>query len=69
VKRTGKDEQIGVVIHTLFVSIFTSNYQNSMILFYVFSSTKLENRRAEHVLPSGEGVWYQCKGGRWWGKG
>jgi hypothetical protein len=28
----------------------------SPILFYVFSSTKLENKRAEEVLP-GNGVW------------
>jgi hypothetical protein len=33
----------------------------SCFLFSLFSSTKAENRRVEHVLPRGEG-WHQWKG-------
>jgi hypothetical protein len=66
VKRTDRDEPIGVEINTCmettqespYVAIFISNYQKrhvSLFIFYAFSSTKLENRRAEQVLPRGEG--------------
>jgi hypothetical protein len=35
----------------------------SLFIFYVFCSTKSENRREEQVLPGKEGDWYQCGGG------
>jgi hypothetical protein len=38
-------------------------------MFYVFSSTKLENRRVEHVLPEGLEKLVLVAGGRWQGKG
>jgi hypothetical protein len=34
----------------------------SCFYFFLFSSAKLENRRAEQVLPKREG-WHQWKGG------
>jgi hypothetical protein len=57
-RRTGRDEPIGIVIHICMettqespcVAIFISNKQNphvSLIMFYVFSFTKLEKRSME----------------------
>jgi hypothetical protein len=54
-KRTRRDESVGVVIHTCMEttqgnSLFSCLYRKlgktliSLFLFYVFSSTKLENR-------------------------
>jgi hypothetical protein len=37
-------------------------------MFYAFSSTKSENRRAEQVLPWVKGL-ALAGGRRWWGKG
>jgi hypothetical protein len=57
VKRTGRDEPVGVVIYTYAwkqhketpcVAIFISNKQKhhvSLFILYAFSSTKSENRR------------------------
>jgi hypothetical protein len=66
VKRTGRDEPIGVVIHicmetTQVISLCSYLYLKlakhhvSLIMFFVFSSTKLENRRVEQVLRGGGG--------------
>jgi hypothetical protein len=62
VKRTGRDEPIGVVIHiymetTQGIALFSYLYLKlekkhvSLFISYVSSSTKLENRKAEQVLP------------------
>jgi hypothetical protein len=39
-----------------------------MSFFYLFSSAKLKNRKAEQVLQ-GVGVVSTSEEGRWWGKG
>jgi hypothetical protein len=63
VKKTGRDEPIGIVIHICMetvegISLYSYLYFKlakppySLIIFYV-SSTKLENRRVEQVLPGG----------------
>jgi hypothetical protein len=60
VKRSGRDEPRRVVIDTCMeamLEIFISNKQKRcvfLMISYVFSSTKLENR-AEQVLPGREG--------------
>jgi hypothetical protein len=66
VKRTGRDEPFGVVIHicmeitqgiTLcsYLYLKLSKCHVSPFIFYVFSSTKSKNRRVEKVLPGWEG--------------
>jgi hypothetical protein len=78
VKRSGRDEPMWVVIHkcmetTQRISLYSYLYRKLAktpflkIIFYVFSSTKLENKRAEQVLPAdvgggrGRGRWSkQC---------
>jgi hypothetical protein len=78
VKRSGRDEPMWVAIHkcmeaTLGISLYSYLYLKLakwyifLIIFFVFSSTKLENKRAKQVLPgSGVGVQgannvYTCK--------
>jgi hypothetical protein len=63
VKRTGRYEPVGVVIHTGMkttqgISLYSYLYLKlakmpcfSYYLLWFFSSTKSENRRAEQVLP------------------
>jgi hypothetical protein len=60
-------ESIGVIIH-IYMEISQENSLCSYVYlkqakchFFLFSSTKSENRRTEQVLPSeeGEGGWYQ----------
>jgi hypothetical protein len=66
VKRSGREQPIWVVIHICMVTtlgIFLYSYlylklakMLVLIISYVFSSRKLENKRAEQVLPrSGDG--------------
>jgi hypothetical protein len=58
VKRTGRGESIGAVTHicietTQGISLCSYLYVKHhvcLFIFYVFSSTKLENRRMEQVL-------------------
>jgi hypothetical protein len=61
VKRSGRDEPMWVTIHkcleaTLGISLYNYLYLKLakhyvfLIIFYVFSSRKLENKRAEQVL-------------------
>jgi hypothetical protein len=68
VKRSGRDERIWVVIHmcmeamlgiSLYIYLFLKLQKPYVfvIIFYVFSSTKLENKRAEQVMPR------RCRGG------
>jgi hypothetical protein len=70
VKRSGRDEPVWVAIHhcvevMLGISLYSYLYlklaKNDvfLIISYVFSSTKPENKRAEQVLP-GKG---RVKGG------
>jgi hypothetical protein len=64
VKRSGRDGLMWVIIHkcmetTQGISLYSYLYlkleKNTvfLIIFYVFSSTKSENKRAEQVLPIG----------------
>jgi hypothetical protein len=62
VKTTGRDEPIHVVIYTCMetaqgISLYSYFYlklaKMSCFSYYVFSSTKSENKRAEQVLPRG----------------
>jgi hypothetical protein len=66
VKRSGRDEPVWVVIHICMETtqgIFLYSYlylklakcHVFLIIFYVFSSTKLENKRADQVLLEGKG--------------
>jgi hypothetical protein len=61
VKRSGRDEPIWVVIHmcmetTQGISLYSHLYlKPAKIIFYVFSSTKLENKGADQVLPRSRG--------------
>jgi hypothetical protein len=70
VKRSGKDEPVWVVIHmcmeaTLGISLYRYFYLNwqkcsvFLIISYVFSSTKSENKKVEQVLP-GSGAGERC---------
>jgi hypothetical protein len=76
VKRSGRDEPMWVVIHfcmeaMLGISLYSYLYPKLakhyvfLIISYVFSSTKPENKRAEQVLPRSRGVVannvYTCK--------
>jgi hypothetical protein len=65
VKRSGRDEPVGVAIHMymeamlgISVNIFTSNYKKHyvfVIISYVSFAIKSEKNRMEQVLPrSGE---------------
>jgi hypothetical protein len=60
-KRSSRNKPMWVVVHicmeeyyeSFFIAIFISNYQKCyvfLITSYVFSSTKLENKRAEQIL-------------------
>jgi hypothetical protein len=61
VKRTGRDEPIGFVIHICMEraqGISLCSYlclklakMSFFSMFYIFSSTKLDSRREEQVLP------------------
>jgi hypothetical protein len=62
VKRSGRDEPMSVEIHmcmetTQGISLYSYlylkliNHYFSLIIFYVFSSTKLKNKKTEQVLP------------------
>jgi hypothetical protein len=73
VKRTGRDEPIWVVIYicmktTQRISLYSYGYLKltkcGVLLSFVFSSIKSENRRVEHVLPRGRGR-RMVVGGRW----
>jgi hypothetical protein len=80
VKRFGRDEPMWTVIHkcmeaTLGVSLYSYFYLKlvkTLFLFilYIFSSTKLENKRAKQALP-GEGFclerfwWWEGEGWKW----
>jgi hypothetical protein len=66
VKRSGRDEPLWAVIHmcmetTQGISLYSylhlklQKYHVFLIIFYVFSSTKSENKRVEQVLPGGGG--------------
>jgi hypothetical protein len=60
-KKNRGDEPIGIIINICMeisqvnslVDILISNYQKCYIYFFLFSSTKSENRRVEQVLPWG----------------
>jgi hypothetical protein len=67
VKRSGRNEPMWVAIHkcmeaTLGISLYSYLYlilakmYVFLIIFYVFSSTKLENKRVEQVLPGRWGM-------------
>jgi hypothetical protein len=67
VKRAGRDEPMWVVIHkcmesTLGMFLYSYLYLKLakhyvFLISYIYSSTKLENKRLEQVLPgSGKGV-------------
>jgi hypothetical protein len=74
VKRTRRGESTGALIY-IHMGTIQGNFPSSYLylklakchvscfifIFYGFSSTKLENRRAEQVLP-GVGVWHQWEG-------
>jgi hypothetical protein len=60
VKRTGWGESVGAVIHICMETtqensqcsyLYLKLAKTSCFSFYLFSSTKLEDRRAEQVLP------------------
>jgi hypothetical protein len=62
VKSTGRDEPVGVIMHicmetTQGISLCSYLYlklaKTPCFSNYVFSSTKLEKKRAEQVLPRG----------------
>jgi hypothetical protein len=55
VKRSGRDEPTWVVIHICMEAMLGISLYSYLIISYVFSSTKSENKRAEQVLP-GSGV-------------
>jgi hypothetical protein len=66
VKRSGRDESIRVVIHLcmeamLAISLYNYLYLKLakhyvfLLIIYVFSSTKSENKNVEQVLPGGWG--------------
>jgi hypothetical protein len=68
VKRTGRDEPVWVVMHICmeivqrnslcsYLYLEVAKLHVSHFIFYVFSSTKLENRRAEQVLQGGASYW------------
>jgi hypothetical protein len=68
VKRTGRDELVGVVIHicmeishgnSLCSYLYLKLAKSSCFSFYLFSSSKSENRRAEQILAREGGVWHQ----------
>jgi hypothetical protein len=81
VKRSGRDEPMWVVIHMcveamLGISLYSCLYlklaEMLSLSYYLlcFSSKKLENKKAEHILPGREGWWgersdpnnlYTCK--------
>jgi hypothetical protein len=70
VKGNIKNEAIGVEIH-IFLDTTQANFLKAIFIsscfsctFHSFSSTQLENRRAEQVLCDGWAVWRE----RWWGK-
>jgi hypothetical protein len=63
-KKSGRDEPIWVIIHkcmetTQGISLYNylclklAKCHVFLIIFYVFSSTKLENKKAEQVLMGG----------------
>jgi hypothetical protein len=58
VKRSGRDEPIWVVIHMCMEAMLG-------ISIYVFSSTKLENTRAEQILPGSKEGRGGSSGERW----
>jgi hypothetical protein len=77
VKRTGRGELIGAIIHicmgtTQGISLCSYLYLKlakchvSHFIFYVFSFTKSENWRAEQVLSGGVGT---VEGGQWQKRG
>jgi hypothetical protein len=73
VKRSGRDEPMWVSIHMCMEAMLGISLYNYpclklakmlyLILFYAFSSPKLENKRVELVLPGVCGV---AGGGRRW---
>jgi hypothetical protein len=80
--RREEDETIGVATHTCvettqgnslcsYLYVKLSKTLVFLFIFYVFSSTKLENRKAKQILPECVwGCWVALVGGRrWWGKG
>jgi hypothetical protein len=56
--KKNRDEPVGVIIHGNSRRKFLYGYfyhkQAKMSFFFLFSSTKSENRRGEQVLPTGE---------------
>jgi hypothetical protein len=77
-KKIREDKPIGFIIHR-YIEIPKGNSSCSYFylrlkchvfhfIFSLFPSTKSENRRAEQVLPSGEG-WHQCELGGIGGRG
>jgi hypothetical protein len=70
-KKIRGDKPMGVTIHTymeipqgnsLHSHLYLKQTKMSTFSFYLFSFTKLENRRAEQILPRGEG-WHLWEGG------
>jgi hypothetical protein len=60
-KKNRRDEPVGVIVHINMeiaqeISLCSYLYpkQAKLSLFFLCSSSKLEDRRAEHVLPGGE---------------
>jgi hypothetical protein len=57
VKRTGRDEPVEIVTHICmettqrYLYLKLAKMHVSLIIFFVFSSIKLENKKAEQVLP------------------
>jgi hypothetical protein len=69
VKKTGRDEPIGIVMHICMEQYNSYLYlklaKTSCFSFYLFSSTKSENRRVEQVLWEVGGKkegWHQLEG-------
>jgi hypothetical protein len=72
VKCSGRVEPVWVIIHicmetTQRISLYSYLYlklacHDFLIIFYVFSSTKSENKRVDQVLPRGRG-WRAWGGG------
>jgi hypothetical protein len=64
-KKITVHKPIGVIIQIYKKTHFVSNKLKCHVCLFIFSlssSTKLNNRRMEHVLPGGED-WHQWEGG------
>jgi hypothetical protein len=71
VKRSGRDEPIWVSIHKSMIAMLGISLYSYLYLkvakvlclsYYVFSSIKSQNKKAEQVLPrSGDGEWGEAR--------